>query len=121
MTSIGGVDLGVVTSETSSKDSNLFNQPLPFADSDEALLMDLFGTSRTITVDGVKTGVVADLRTFIVNIEAVQNGAQSGSTFVSSWTNVNKTMVIESFQHTKVEADESKISYTLVLKEGTPL
>jgi len=121
MATIGGVDLGTVTSETSAKNSNLFNQPLPLSDSDEALLMDLFGTSRTITVEGVKTGAVADLRTFITNIEAIQDGEQSGSTFVSSWTNANKTVLIQDFTHTKVQADESKVNYTLTLLEGTAL
>ncbi len=119
MTSIGGVDLGVVLSEVSTKSSNLFNQPLPGSDSDAAILADLFGVSRTITIEGVKTGVVADLRTFIVNIEAIQDGDQAASTFVSSWTNVNKTMLIQDFTHTKLMADESKVSYSLVLIEGT--
>ena len=121
MTSIGSVDLGEVRSEEQVKSSNLFNTPLPFSDSDVSLIMDLLGTSRTITVSGVKTGTVADLRTFIVNIEAIQNGTQSGSTFVSSWTNVNKTCLIQDFRHSKVGADESKVDYTLTLLEGTVL
>ena len=121
MASIGGVDLGTVLSESSVKSSNLFNQPLPFSDSDEALIMDLFGMSRTITVTGVKTGAVADIRTFIENIEELQNGSQSGMTFVSSWTNDNKTVLIQDFSHDKTKADESKINYTLTLIEGTAL
>ena len=68
MTSVGGVDLGKITNESSTKSSTLFNTPLPFSDSDEALIMDLFGMSRTITVTGYKTGTVADLRTFVTNI-----------------------------------------------------
>jgi len=94
---------------------------MPYADSDEALLMDLLGTSRTITITGYKTGAVAALRTFITNIEAIQNGTQSGSTFVSSWTNVNKTVVIQDFTHDKGEADENKVNYSLILVEGTVL
>ena len=121
MTSIGGVDLGKVTSEVNMKSSSLFQQPLPFADSDKALLMDLFGMSRTITVSGYKTGVVADLRTFVVNIEALMIGDQSGSTFVSSWTNVNKTVLLQDFEHSKLEANENKVTYTLTLIEGTAL
>ena len=121
MATIGGVDLGEVKTEEHTKSSNLFNTPLPFSDSDSSLIMDLFGTSRTITISGVKTGLVAALRTFIVNIEAIQNGAQSGSTFVSSWTNVNKTCLIQDFQHSKAEGDESKVNYTLTLLEGTVL
>ena len=118
---ISGKSLGTVKSENSTKSSNLFNQPIPFSDSDAALIMDLMGTSRIITVTGVKTGTIAQLRTFITDIEALQNGSQSGLTFVSSWTNVNKTVLIQDFTHDKGEADENKVNYTLSLLEGTAL
>ena len=118
---IESVELGEVSSESSTKSSNLFNFPMPLSDSDQAILMDIFGTTRTITVDGVKTGVVADLRTFINNIEALQNGEQSNLTFVSSWTNANKEVLIQDFTHTKISADESKVSYTLIMTEGAAL
>ena len=121
MTSIGGVDLGEVTSETSSKNSNLFFQSLPYSDSTGALIMDLMGMTRTITVSGYKTGAVAALRTFITNIEAKQNGAQASMTFVSSWTNVNKNVLIQDFTHDKLEANENKVTYTLTLVEGSVL
>ena len=118
---IGGKSLGDVSSESSTKSSNLFNQPIPFSDSDASLIMDLMGTSRTITVTGVKTGTVAQLRTFITDIEGLQNGAQASLTFVSSWTNVNKNVLIQEFTHDKSESDENKVHYTLVLLEGTAL
>lgn len=121
MTSIGGKDLGDVNSESSTKSTGLFNQPLPYSNSDAALIMDLMGTSRTITVNGVKTGAVAALRTFVTDIEGIQNGQQGGSTFVSSWTNVNKTVLIQDFTWEKVEGNESKINYSLTLLEGTAL
>ncbi len=121
MASIAGKDLGTVTSENSTKSTALFNQPIPFSDSDASLIMDLMGTSRTITVTGVKNGAVAALRTFITDIEGLQTGQQSSLTFVSSWTNVNKNCLIESFTHDKISADESKVTYTLVLVEGTAL
>ena len=119
--SIGGKSLGNVLSESSSKSSNLFNQPIPFSDSDSALIMDLMGTNRTITITGVKTGTVASLRTFITDIEGLQNGSQSSLTFVSSWTNANKNVLIQDFTHDKIEADENKVSYTIILLEGTAL
>ena len=118
---IEGVDLGTVTSESQTKSSNLFNQPLPFSDSDASLIMDIFGTTRTITVIGVKTGAVAALRTFVTNIEALQDGKQANLTFVSSWTNVNKEVLIQDFTHDKASGDETKINYTLILIEGTAL
>jgi len=119
--SIGSKSLGTVNSESSTKSSNLFNQPIPFSDSDATLIMDLMGTSRTITVTGVKTGTVAELRTFVTDIEGLQNGEQSSLTFVSSWTNVNKNVLIQEFTHDKSEADENRVSYTLTLLEGQAL
>lgn len=118
---IGGKSLGDVSSENSTKTSNLFNTPLPFSDSDASLIMDLMGTSRTITISGVKTGTVAQLRTFITDIEGLQNGEQSSLTFVSSWTNVDKNVLIQDFTHDKTGADENRVSYTLTLLEGTVL
>ena len=118
---IGSKSLGTVTSESSTKSSNLFNQPLPFSDSDASLIMDLMGTGRTITITGVKTGTIAQLRTFVTDIEGLQNGEQSSLTFVSSWTNVNKNVLIQEFTHDKAMADENKVTYTLVLTEGTAL
>jgi len=119
--SIGGKSLGDVKSEASSKNSGLFIQPLPLSDSDATLLMDLLGTSRTITISGVKTGVVADLRTFVTDIEGLQTGEQASLTFVSSWTNVNKSVLIQDFTHDKAEGDESRVTYTLTLLEGSVL
>ena len=119
--SLGGKSLGDVSSEASTKSSNLFQFPMPLSDSDKAVLMDIFGTSRTITIEGKKTGEVAALRTFVTDIETIQNGEQSGSTFVSSWTGANKTVLIQDFTHTKLKADENEVSYTLVLEEGSVL
>lgn len=117
--SIGGQSLGDVKIESSTKSSNLFNFPMPLSDSDKTILMDLFGVSRTITVEGVKTGTVSELRTFVNDIENLQDGKQSTLTFVSSWTNSNKQVLIQDFTHTKAEADESKVGYSLTLVEGS--
>jgi len=120
MATIGGKSLGNVKSESNQKSGGLFNQPIPYEDSDAALISDFLGTSRTITIIGNKTGTVAELRTFVTDIEAIMNGAQTGSTFVSSWTNVNKTVLIQDFNHEKAEGDENKVNYTITLLEGSP-
>jgi len=121
MATIGSKSLGNVTQESSTKSSGLFNTPLPFSDSDAALIMDLFGTTRTITVTGIFTGTVAELRTYITDIEGLQNGEQASLTFVSSWTNVNKNVLIQDFTHDKIKAEENSVGYTLTLTEGTAL
>ena len=119
--SIGSKSLVTVKTETSAKSAGLFNQPLPYSDSDAAMIMDLMGTSRTITLTGVKNGTVAQLRTFVTDIEGLMNGSQSSLTFVSSWTNVNKNVLIQDFEHTKNEADENKVDYVITLIEGTAI
>ncbi|MFW6173735.1 MAG: hypothetical protein ACOC5T_08325 [Elusimicrobiota bacterium] len=121
MASVGGVDLGNVTTERSSKESNLFTQPIPYSDSTDTLMMDIFGTTRTITVEGSKTGTLSELRTFVENIEDLQNGQQSGMTFESSWTNDDKTVLIQNFEHSKAEGDVSRVTYSITLVEGTAL
>jgi len=122
MASIGTKSLGNVSSEVSAKNSGLFNWPMPFEDSDEAVLMDLMGTSRTITISGVFTGTVSELRTFISDIEGLQNGNQAGLTFVSSWKDYSATkFLIQDFTNTKIQADESKVEYNLVIVEGIAL
>jgi len=83
--------------------------------------MDLLGTSRIITISGEKTGTVTQLRTFIEAIEALQNGKQTVLTLVSSWTDDNKTGLIQEFTHDKAMADESRVKYTLVFAEGDVL
>ncbi len=110
-------DLGDVADEESNKDAGLFSIPVPLADSDESLVQDLFGTIREITVTGVKTGTIAELRTFVTNIETLEDGEQSVMVFISSWTNSNKNVFIKSFHHSKGAGDESKVNYTLNLIE----
>ena len=121
MTTIGGKSLGNVTSESSTKSSSLFNTPLPFSDSDASLIMDIFGTTRTITITGTFTGTVAQLRTYVTDIEGLQNGEQSSLTFVSSWTNVNKNVLIQDFTYDKASGSENSVGYTLTILEGTAL
>lgn len=121
MTSIGGVDLGEVKNESSNLNTNLFVQALPLSGADETLLLDLFGTSRTITVSGIKEGTVSELRTFISDIEALIDGSQQELIFVSSWTNSNKTVLIADFSHDKIAGGESMVSYNLTLMQGSVL
>ena len=119
MASIGGVNLGDVQSERQNKFASLFQQNLPRRDSAYAILLDIFGVGRTITVQGIITGLDATHVSFINSIETIIAGAQNGSTFVSSKTGIsNKTVFVDSFDWSVNKADVSKIGYTLTLKEG---
>lgn len=119
MATLDGTDLGNIQTETQNKDSSLFNQPLPGSDSSTSILLDLFGVTRTISIDGIKSGTAAVLNTFITAIEALIAGGQSGVTFVSSLsTFANKTVFVKSFNWDYVKGDPNKISYRLELTEG---
>ena len=119
---IGAKSLGDVSSETSTKSAGLFEMPVPFSNSDAALIMDLMGTIRTVTINGKFTGSNAQLRTFVGDIDDLQNGEQAALTFVSSWKDYSgKTFLIREFIDEKVEADENKVGYTLTLIEGSVL
>ncbi len=111
--------MGHVGDEEQTKDAGLFNQPLPASDSDVTIFLDLFGTTKTITVPGVFTGSFAQLNTFIVAIEAIENGNQSGVTYVSSLsTYANKKVFVTSFNWRYMKGSPNKINYTLNLSEG---
>jgi hypothetical protein len=119
MASIGGIDLGEIQSERQTKNAQLFQMPLPLSDSDETVLYDYFGMQRTIEISGIFTGTNAEHVSFINSIEAIMNGQQSGSTFVSSKTSIsNTTVYLNYFEWSVNAADVSKINYSLSMIEG---
>lgn len=119
MVSIAGIDLGNVQSERQIKSTNLFIQALVASDSSAAVILDLFGTVRRINVNGIKSGSATVINTFITAIEAIANGSQTSSTFVSSLsTFTNKTVFVEDFSWEYVGGDPNKIRYTLSMVEG---
>ena len=119
MASLDGTDLGDIQSEEQSKDSGLFQTPLPRQDSANAILIDLFGVIRTLTITGIFKGTVNEQNTFITAIEGIADGVQTGSTFVSSIRASSITVLIQNFRWTKQKADPNKIDYTLTLIQGT--
>jgi len=115
---INSVDLGIVKNESSAKESNLLFFPLPYSDSHEALLIDLMGTGRTITITGEFIGTPAELKTQIENIEAIQNGQQSNSTY-NGVLMTGKNVQIQTFNWDYVGGDVGRVVYTLTLMEGS--
>lgn len=120
MATLGGTDIGDVQTEQQVKDSGLFNQPLPTQDSDNTILLDLFGMTRTIQITGMFEGTEAAQRTFIAAMDTIAAGAQTGSAFVSGLITspANRTVFIQNWSWTKSKADIRKIDYTLTLIEG---
>ena len=118
MASLGGDDLGNIRSETNGKTSNLFTQPLPLSDSDKQVILDLFGTTRSVSLTGSKAGTVSVLQTFILLFEGKQGGSQSGETFISTLHPTNKKMYINSFIWTYADVAKTLLNYTMQLMEG---
>lgn len=94
--------------------------PMPIGDSNEAILLDIFGVFRTIIVNGIFQGTEAQQKTFITNVEALENGNQSSSEFVSSLVTIptNYKVFIKSFRWSVNKAEPTKIGYTLTMFEG---
>ena len=110
--------MGIVNSESQTKDSGLFQSPLPGSDSTNAILLDVFGCFKTITVAGTYAGTEAEQQTFIDAIEGITNGQQISSTFVSSLKTETLNVYVQTFTWEVVEATTGKIMYTLILLEG---
>jgi hypothetical protein len=120
MATLNAQSLGQVQSETQTKDSGLLQFPMPGQNSNDAFLLDLFGVIRTIAVEGIFTGTLAQQNTFITAIEGIENGAQSPVSFVSSQTSTaNKNVLIQNFSWTVSKANPGYVSYSLTLIEGT--
>lgn len=121
MASIAGIDLGAIQSERQTKDSGLFEMPLPASDSDSAFLLDLFGVTRRISIEGTKTGSTATLETFIESIEAILNGNQAFSAFVSSLiaspSSIN--VLIRNFTWNYRIGSTKILTYTIELIQGS--
>lgn len=121
MATLDGVILGDIQNENQTKDSNLFIQPLPYSDSEDSLLMDLMGTGRTITLNVKFKGTTAELKTFIAAIEGIQDGAQTGSTYVGSLVTTSKTVLIQTFSWDYERGNVGVLNYNITLIEGTAL
>ena len=97
----------------------MFNQPLPTLDSDKSILLDIFGVSRTITIEGIFPGTLSELNNFINTIQTIADGKQTGVTFVSSLsTFANKKVFVKNFRWSFTKGSPNKINYSLELIEG---
>ena len=120
MATIGGFSLGEIQTESQTKDAGLFTQPIPVSDADSTILLDLFGTTRTINIDGVfQHNTKANLVAFVTDIEGLMNGTQSGSTYVGDFITTNKTVLLQNFRWAWEAGSVNKISYSLELIEGS--
>ena len=119
MATLDNNDLGDIQSETQSKNSQLFQTPMPTQDSNKAVLFDLFGVIKNIRVSGIFTGTQTQQNTFINAMETICNGEQDGVIFVSSKEGyASKRVYVDTFEWTVSKANVSKIEYSLTMIEG---
>ena len=118
VTRLGGTILPNVQSERESRDSGMFTQALPTLDSSDTVLLDLFGVTKTISVEGFVIGSEADLKTFINAIEALQAPIQTGSEYYSELLAVPIDVYIQNFEWTWAAGDPTKIQYSITCIEG---
>ena len=116
--SLGGTDLGNVQTERHRKDSQLFTMPMPKHDSDELVAIDLFGTTRNITVEGVLVGTTDAIKTFIAAMEGYVSGDQVTRSYVTATTTKGSyTVMVQYFDWTYELANINSLKYTLELIE----
>jgi hypothetical protein len=111
--------LGIVKTETSTKDSQLFQMPLPRTNSSSSIAMDLFGASRTINikgkfVDGMSSKTIAQ---FITELDALIDGEQSTRTYVSDKSGASYTVLISSVDWEASEGEVGAVEYTISMME----
>lgn len=118
--SITGIaSLGTVTSEESTKDAQLFQTPIPVSDSSAAIMLDLFGASRTITIKGRYTESDGDVAIFIFNIDSLVNGNQGVRIYHSDKSNSDYNVLIQSVNWSGEEAGVNFVDYTISMVEGS--
>ena len=115
----GMTSLGTVNKEDSTKDAGLFQQPLPASNSNQAIMLDIFGASRTITISGVFTGTTAQISAFIVELDALVSGTQSVKVYHSDKSGADYNVLVSSVTWTAEEGAVSKVDYTINLTEGS--
>ena len=72
-----------------------------------------------INLEGIFTGTTSELNTFVEAIEGINDGTQTGSTFVSSLSTFSdKTVFIRAFSWVFIAGSPSKVGYNLDLIEG---
>lgn len=115
----GMTSLGTVISEESTKDSQLFQQPMPLSDSSSAIMLDLFGASRNITIKGKYTAGDGTISTFIAELDALVSGTQTSKTYHSDKTGVSYTVLVQSVTWSADEGGVNLVDYTINLVEGS--
>ena len=109
--------MGTVINEESTKDANLFQSAMPGTNSTQAFVLDIMGTFRTITVDGVYTLSDGTISSFISELDALVNGAQVIRVYHSDKSNANYNVKVLSVKWKGEEGAPTKVDYTIEVAE----
>ena len=110
--------MGVVRSERSTKDAQLFQMPMPTQDSSYSVILNLFGTNRTIVIEGTFTGSSANIATFIGQLDGLVNGSLQTKKYYSDTSNTSYYVVIQSVEWKRGEGEVTKIDYSIQMIES---
>jgi hypothetical protein len=111
--------LGRVTGLDVTKDAGLFQQPIPRQDSTEAIVMDIFGVARNITLTGTFVDTEANCITFIGQIDALCDGQQPLRQFHSDISSATYNVFIMSLNWKYSAGELGKIDYTITMIEAS--
>lgn len=110
--------LGVVKSESFSKDSNLFKQPLPRSNSTASIVLDLFGAGATITISGAYTTSHGTISTMVTELKALIDGQQTRRTYTSDVSGTYNIYVTSVKFDVQEGAGTTTINYEIEMMEG---
>jgi hypothetical protein len=115
---LNSVALGKVESINSIKSANIVPINLAGTDSDGTFVMDLFGVTRIITINGVYTGsTTSAVKSQVDAIDALIDGQQSVVAFVSDETGTINCMI--NSHDVTWENPSNRARYTIQLVEGS--
>jgi hypothetical protein len=116
---LAGITLPGANSLRSTKDSQLFFQAMPGSDSDGALALDLFGAQRNMTISGKFTGTEAEATVFIGQIDALINGAQPGTSTLTTGIGAGTYLVyVQTITWTYMDGAPGFLEYDISLVQG---
>jgi hypothetical protein len=117
--SISGIaSLGTVQNEEQTKDAQLFQMALPRNDSNNTIVLDLFGVNKTIRINGVYTGNQAALQSFVADLHALAAGTQTTKSYVSDIVPGPTKVMVQSTNFKYEEGAPTIIRWEIIMIEA---
>lgn len=114
--------LGSIIKETSNKDAGIFQMPMPASNSDDAVMLDIFGASRKIRIEGkfvLGDSGYSTIALFIAALDALVNGAQTNQTYTSGKSGSSYNVLIETVEWSNEEGSPNSVEYSISMTEGS--